>query len=207
MAEAEIKPKDGDEEEIDIDLGDEGEDKDRKPDGEGDEKKKPDFSNETPEQRSARLARMSDQWDKKHGLGKYKSDSKDEKPSKSEEGLDYGQLAYLKASGIESESEVNLVEKTMKDTGKDLKTLLGTGWFQSELKELRETDATAAATPKGNRRSGASASDSVEYWIAKGELPPADQRDLRQKVVNERMKKAGGGSPFTQNPVQGNYGR
>lgn len=195
-------------EEVDIDLDDEGKDDEgeekKGKDGEGEGKPKK-YADETPEQRSARLARMSDQHDKKHKLGKYKTATEDKPSQKKSEGMDYGQLAFLTSKGIESEDEVAFVEKTMKDTGKELKDVLKASWFQAELKEMRETNASKDAVPRGPKRSGQVTNDSVEYWLAKGELPPADQRELRQKVVNAKMKKAQSGSVFTDNPVQGNY--
>ena len=84
----------------------------------------------------------------------------------------------------------------MKDTGKDIESTLDSKYFQAELKEMRELKATEAATPSGTKRAGQSATDQVDYWLAKGELPPASERDLRQKVVNARMKKEGSSGVF-----------
>lgn len=191
---------------VDLDLndGDEGADEgdDKKPEKKDDDKDGK--SAESPEAKSARLARMQDRHDKKHGLGKYKSDS-DKKPSAKSDELDYGQLAFLAAKGIDDDAEVEFVQKAMKDTGKSLKDVLKASWFQAELKELKEFNRTKAATPKGTKRSNQSTADTVEYWIAKGELPPADQRELRIKVVNAKMKKQQDSNVFTNNPVIGNY--
>jgi hypothetical protein len=114
--------------------------------------------------------------------------------------LDYGQKAYLKASGIKAE-EFGLVQEIMSQTGKDLDSVLESKYFQAELKDSRELAAAQQATPSSTKRAGSNARDSVDYWMAKGELPPADQADLRRKVVNARMKVDTDGSKFTDSPI------
>jgi hypothetical protein len=114
------------------------------------------------------------------------------------QGFDYAEKAFLKASDIKPD-EYALVEEAMKATGKDLESVLDSKWFQAELKEQREAKVSKDAVPSGTKRSSSSARDTVDYWIAKGELPPADQRELRTKVVNAKIKAANGGSPFGSN--------
>lgn len=149
---------------------------------------------ETPEQKYARLKRQTEQLGKKLGI-----DS--EKPNRSSKAseLDYGQKAFLVANGVKGADETKLVQEIMSATGKSLEDVLETKYFQSELKELRETRASANAMPNGTKRSSNSSKDSVDYWIAKGELPPADQVDLRRKVVNERIAKERSKSVFLNN--------
>jgi hypothetical protein len=129
-------------------------------------------------------------------LGKFKT----QQPTAKKEGFDYAEKAYLKASGINSE-EFFLVEEVAKATGKSLDEVLESKYFQAELKERRETKATQNAIPTGTKRSGQSARDEVDYWIAKGELPPADQHELRQKVVNAKIKTEKAKSQFSDNPL------
>jgi len=44
--------------------------------------------------------------------------------------------------------------------------------------------------------------DKVDYWIAKDEMPPADQQQLRRDYVNAKnLKKAEDSSKFTDRPV------
>lgn len=124
----------------------------------------------------------------------------DKAPSKSSE-LDYGQKAFLIANGVKGNEEVGLVKQIMENTGKTLDEVLESKYFQAELKDLRDAKAVAEAIPNGTKRSGQSARDTVDYWIAKGELPPADQRELRQQVVNARMKAETNKNIFTDNPV------
>ena len=188
--------------ELDLDLSGEGEGKGG--DGKGGDKPNK-YADESPEDRSARYARMSDQHDKKHKLGKYAEapEAKPSKDGKKSDELDYGQKAYLVASGYKSAAEQKLAQEMMKSSGKTLDEILESKFFQAEVKEIREAAEGKAAIPEGTKRPGNSSADSVEYWIAKGELPPADQVELRQKVVNARMKAESGGSNFTSNPVVG----
>lgn len=116
------------------------------------------------------------------------------------EGFDYAEKAYLKASGVQN-NEFPMVLEAISTTGKTLEQVLDSKYFQAELKETRELEATKNAIPEGTKRSSASAKDSVEYWVAKGELPPADQRELRTKVVNARISSEKDKSTFSDNPV------
>lgn len=104
---------------------------------------------------------------------------------------DLGEKAFLIANGIKGKEEMEFFNKMKKETGKDAESLLETTYFQAELREFREKRASDLATPKGSPRSNNSSVDTVEYWIAKGELPPntPDNKKLREDVVNARMKK------------------
>lgn len=129
-------------------------------------------------------------------------DNGDKKPVSEEKKageLDRMDKAVLRLEKITSEDEISLVQTIMKETGKDLESVLASKYFQAELKELRDLAATKEATPDGTKRSGQSASDTVDYWIAKGELPkdPA----LRTKVVNEKIKRAKSVSQFSDSPI------
>ncbi len=117
-------------------------------------------------------------------------------------GFDYAEKAYLKSSGIEA-TDFDFVKEVMESTGKPLDAVLESKYFQAELKERKELRMTDAATPSGTKRAGNTTRDQVEYWLAKGELPPADQRELRIKVVNAKIAAEKGKSQFTDNPVVG----
>lgn len=170
--------------------GEEG--KDKKPDPKENRK------NETPEDRVARLRRQLSRAEKDAGV------TKDEKPQTKSGEFGLTEKAYLNSEGIKGPEEHKLAKEFMKNTGKSLDAVIESKYFQAELKELRENNKVADATPKGkNNRSGQSARDSVEYWIAKGELPPADQVELRRKVVNARIKSESSGNVFTNTPVVG----
>jgi len=168
------------EEEVEIDLDlDEVEEKEVQP-------VKP---TESLEARKARLERQLAQTLKKMGV----SNEKKEVPQNSS---DLGESAFLIANGLKDSEERSFAKKLAKETGKDLESLLDTTYFQTELKALREAKATANATPTGSKRSNNSSVDTVEYWVAKGELPPTSEVELRRQVVNARMKKEGAGSQF-----------
>lgn len=126
------------------------------------------------------------------------------KPSKKldkKEGFDYAELAYLEAKGYSKKKEQDYVAKVMEDTGKSLREVLDNKYFQAEIKEMREHADTAEATPKGTKRSTQTARDKVEYWLNKGEMPPADQPELRREYVNARQKAETSGSKFAKHPV------
>jgi predicted nuclease with TOPRIM domain len=140
-------------------------------------------SSETLEAREARLARQLEQTRKK--LGK----SNEEQDKSSGNTNDLGEKAYLIANGIKTADEMAFVKKLKKETGKDIEALLGTTYFQAEFKEFKEKKTTANAIPTSSQRSNNSSIDTVEYWIAKGELPPMSETELRRKVVNARLSK------------------
>jgi len=130
--------------------------------------------------------------------------NKEAKPSKKQtdkkEGFDYAEKAYLKTSDVNPD-EFELVEKIMSDTGKTLDEVLESKYFRAELKEKREAKASIEAVPKGTKRSTPSSRGEVDYWIAKGEMPPADQPKLRREYVNAKIKAKTSGSKFSKNPV------
>lgn len=133
-----------------------------------------------------------------------KPNADDQAPKKGE--LDYGQKAFLaSAHGVKDADEVKLVQDAMRETGKTLEEVMASKFIQGQLTEIREEKAAEAATPGKSDRNGEGARDQVDYWIKKGdrELPPntPENRELRTKIVNARLKQAGTGSPFTSNPV------
>ena len=113
---------------------------------------------------------------------------------------DYAKLAYLEQKGITSDEDIAWVEAAAKDSGKSLRELFGSNWFKAELKERQEAAASKEAIPSGSKRSANSTRDTVEYWIAKGELPK-DDPELARKVVAEKRKQASNKSMFAENSV------
>lgn len=119
---------------------------------------------------------------------------KDTSTSKTEQSseLDYAKKAYLRTEGIES-SEFDFIQEQMDESGiNDIEKLLQNNYFKSELKARRADAEILKATPPGSRRtSGTSAKMTVDYWVAKGELPPneAQYQKLRQDVVNANVAK------------------
>lgn len=172
---------------LEIDLDEEVENEEETPEV------KPKESNEA---KLARLERQSAQLKKKMGI--------EEKPAKKEvskDGLDRIDKMVLRSEGIKSEDEMSLVEEFMKDTGKDVESVIESRAFKAELKALREEKATEDALPRGTKRSSNSSKSNVEYWLAKGELPPASEVQLRREVVNAKMKQIESRSQFSDTPI------
>ena len=116
--------------------------------------------------------------------------------------LDYGQKAYLNSLGYKDAADHVFVQGIMKDTGKSLEDVLSSSFVQAELTRISEERATKAAQPPaGEGRQNAPARDTVDYWLAKGELPPTDQPELRMKVVNAKIARQKSQSSFTDTPV------
>lgn len=115
--------------------------------------------------------------------------------------LDYGQKAFLVANGVKGADEVALVKQFMENTGKSLDDIVENAYFQQELKGLRETRETKEAIPSGAKRTGQSSRNEVDYWLAKGELPPEDQPELRRAYVNARIARESSESIFTSQPI------
>jgi len=134
-------------------------------------------------------------------LKTFASEKKDtpttEKKAPSSKDLDYGAKAFLIANGIKGQEEISIVQDVLNATGKSLDEVIEMRFVQEELKALREQKQTEDAMPKGaGERGGQGARTTVDYWIAKGELPPADQTELRRKVVNEKLKRSKQKSKF-----------
>ncbi len=193
----ELKP--GDEGYVAPDAGGEGDGGDDDKGGDGNISTD-DRTQEAPDAKLARLKRQQEQLLKKHPE---LSEEKSQKKSKKSDELDYGQEAYLIANGIKEADEIELAREIMSSTGKSLKEVVSGKYFKTELDELREQKASVAAMPSGQKRGNQSPSDSVEYWIQKGELPPANMPELRTKVVNAKIAKESNSNVFTQNPVVG----
>lgn len=180
----------------DVDFNNDAEGDNQGDQGDASKGEQPKQPEETPEAKRARLQRQLEQHNKKYPVA-----VEEKKPESKSSDLDYGQKAFLIANGVKDADEINLVKDIMANTGKSLDDVLASKYFQSEIKELRDEKLATSAMPNGSGRSGQSAQDTVDYWIAKGELPPASERELRIKVVNARLKKETNTNIFTSNPV------
>lgn len=122
-------------------------------------------------------------------LGLNESEEKPtKKASQKSDEPDYGKLSYLESKGISDSEDQDYLLGLSKDSKIELKDLLKKSWVQSELKERKELKTSSNAIPKNDKRSGGSSQDTVEYWLAKGELPPVSNRGLREKVVEAKMQ-------------------
>lgn len=104
----------------------------------------------------------------------------------------YDVKAYLKSSGIKAD-EFDFVRKELKNFNGDVDALIENEYFQAKLEKERKVRETADAIPK-SKRSGAPATDSVDYWLTKPfeEVP----QNLRSKVVSARMEREKNGVRF-----------
>jgi len=173
--------------ELDIDEGEEHQE-------ETQEKKQP----ETIEARKARLERQLSQINKKLGNS---PKEKAVEPSEKKEGLDRIDKAILRAEKITDSDEIALAQDIKRETGKDIEDVLESRYFKAELKAMREEKNAQDAIPSNSKRSMNSNRDSVEYWIAKGEMPPASETKLRQAYVNAKISKSKTSNMFSDNPI------
>jgi hypothetical protein len=120
--------------------------------------------------------------------GKYEPEKKPEAKLEKSEEMDYGQLAFLSAKGIEEDADIEFIKGIMKKTGEELKSVIKDEFVQSKLKRMKEEREAEKGIPATSKRSGGNARDTVAYWIAKGELPPAEMKELRKQVVNEKIR-------------------
>lgn len=111
--------------------------------------------------------------------------------------FDYAEMAYLEAKGV-SDEDYPIVLEAVKSTGKSLREVLSNRFVQSELKDAKAARETKEALPSDSKRAGTSSRDSVEYWLQKGQLPPADQVKLRREVVKAKLEASKGSNFATQ---------
>ena len=126
-------------------------------------------------------------------LSRYDNDTPSKAPSKTGD-FDYAQKAYLVANGVKGNDEMKLVKEIMSNTGKSLDSVLESKYFTAELNEMREMRKSQDAIPSNSKRSSQSGKDTVDYWLAKGELP--EDRELRSKVVKAKWKSSSSVNPF-----------
>lgn len=101
--------------------------------------------------------------------------------------LDYGQKAFLKASGLNGADEVQLAKDFAKRTGLDYDTVVEDDIFKAKLEALRTTKANQQAADTGGRGGQSVTKNSAEYYLSKGEEPPTDApREVRQAYVKLR---------------------
>jgi len=105
--------------------------------------------------------------------------------------FDYGQKVFIsKELGVKlnNPEQMKLVNDYLKN-GKQLDDLADNKHFNNDLKDIQDNQDAKAAAPDGARGAGGSSKDSVDYYLSKGEMPPADKPELRKEYVNARYKK------------------
>lgn len=93
----------------------------------------------------------------------------------------------LKESGLKDAEEIDLVLSEAKELNIDPLVLVKKGYANSLLESHRKQKEADLANPSSNSRGSVNAKSTADYWIAKGELPPKDQVELRREVVNKKM--------------------
>ena len=153
---------------------------------------------ESIEARKARLERQLSQINKKLGNSVEK---KAVDPVEKKEGLDRIDKAILRAEKITDADEIALAQDIKRETRKDIEDVLESRYFKAELKAMREEKNAQDAIPSNSKRSMNSNRNTVEYWIAKGEMPPASETKLRQDYVNAKISKSKMTNMFSDNPI------
>lgn len=153
---------------------------------------------ESIEAKKARLERQLSQINKKLGNS---TEKKAEPVEERKEGLDRIDKAILRAEKITNSDEIQLVQDIMRETGKDIEDVLESRYFKTELKAMREESNAQDALSSNSKRAGNSNRNTVEYWIAKGEMPPANEPKLRRDYVNAKIAKTSARSQFSDNPI------
>ena len=85
--------------------------------------------------------------------------------------------ATLKSAGLTHEDDVKLAKDTAKKWGVELEDLIDDADFKIKLQKQQDarTNADATSNVKGDKGSKVSAKDSVDYWMAKGKPPTAQE--------------------------------
>lgn len=181
-------------EDIDIEL-DEEEETDLGSDDSSDDEDLTDYKAEA-EKWKGIAKRKDTKLQKLSAKGETKKETKVGKTSE----IDYSVLAFHNSKTnsvkIEHEDDIEYLQDIVNKTGSSMKEVLADDFFQSKIKARQESRTIKAAIPSTSKRSNSTTRDEVGYWINKGELPPADQVQLRRDVLNARIKGDSDGGKF-----------
>ena len=124
--------------------------------------------------------------------------------------LDYGQLALLRTEGIKGSGELALFKEVMAETGKGVLDVMDSNYFKSRLTDLRESQASADAIPRGKNRSGQPDTTNTDFAVAKykdsGALPDdfkARVAVIKQIAAAEQMEGVFSGPSVIGGPLSG----
>lgn len=133
----------------------------------------------------------------------------DAKPPKQQDDLDYGQMAYLRSSGIQGSDEVALVKEIISNTGKSLLDVIDSKYFQAELKELRDNKAAKNAMPDSTKRGSNNNQGDADYWTnayLQGNKTLKDvPQEFQEKALAAREKAEKSKSEFSDEPMITNF--
>lgn len=115
------------------------------------------------------------------------------KPAKTEtndeSSNDLIEKAYLNSAGYKDIEEQEEILKVAKNLGLKADEAVNDPFVKARVEHLRKAKEVAEATPRNSKKKSSTKND-VQYWIDKGELPPADQTQLRRDVVNAKQQRA-----------------
>jgi hypothetical protein len=139
----------------------------------------------------------------KNKANKTKEETPKQNLKTNDDEIDYGHINFFN-----EDSEVKITKKdltflkeTMEETGLSQKKLLEKSWFKGALKDDQTNRAVKAAIPSNTKRTSTQTNNTVDYWLAKGELPPVNQVQLRRDVLNARIKAETQKSQFSDNSI------
>ena len=133
-------------------------------------------------------------------IAKKKPDGKVNKDNQDDFG--YGEKSYLAVKKLDDKIALEKIKDYLGDnSGKTLEDAVTNKFLLAEIEEARELKKTKDATPSSSKRAPTSGKGSVDYWVSKGELPPADQVQLRRDVLNARIAEEKQGSKFANQSV------
>lgn len=163
---------------------------------------------EAPSDKLARLERQAQRLRKQLGVEEPAPKPQAKAQSTKTNEVDLGQLGFHNSKTgslkIETDADVDYLRDTMAETGKSQEQVLNSKWFAAELKEQRKSQTIQEAVPYGNApRSNEPASNKVDYWVNKGQMPPntPQNQQLRRDYVNKRTEIEKSASQFSQNPI------
>lgn len=147
--------------------------------------------------RGTKLKKIKEQRAEAKELKEAKPSKEPEKPQDKKD-FDLAEKSYLMGSGIKK-NEIPFVWDEVSKTGKSIDELIESPYFQEKL----EKEKSKEATPSGSKRSAGTVSNSVDYWIKKGQYPPdtPENTELRREVANALAKQTGDKSKFTPDPI------
>lgn len=115
----------------------------------------------------------------------------EEKPEteKKPEGNTLLEKAFLRSAGITDKEEVELAQQTAKKWGMEIDDLVDDDDFNEKLEKFRTKKANLLATSgvKGDK-TGSSAKETPEYWVAKGTPPTA--KDIPDRKARVKIHRA-----------------
>lgn len=119
-----------------------------------------------------------------------------EKPQSDE--VDYKELtlkSFLKGEGVAHPDDQKIVRDEAKRLSLPIDEVIGMEHIKTKLEAAKEARTAQSGMVKGKGRGSGTTQNDVDYWVAKGELPP--DQELAEKVVDAKIKKEQSGKMFS----------